>query len=240
MDGSDSPIRLSHESSPLVDSMKTFMICSIVAGLAFAGMGYQTGLFRQFTNAAQEDDTEDVDVPRPAGVKAKAKAVKTKFPQDLAPAARAKPVERAGEFKPGPEIHKLAFMKPDGSLHKWHEEIHDEWQAGSVEGTELVVVVGTMKKQFIQKITYPNNAPPITRSAYEVEVSVVEPKTGKVLAFRTFRNEPRGVYQVEDWATTAIGRPITWQVVFRWLSGMTKTGFPDEVDTNLKIVNIIE
>ena len=157
-----------------------------------------------------------------------------------APAARAKPVDKAGSFKPSPEPHKLVFMKPDGSLHKWHEEIHEEWQASTVESTELVVVVGTMKKQFVQKITYPNNAPPITRNAYEVEVSVVEPKSGKILAFRTFRNEPRQVFQVEDWATTAIGRPVNWQTVFRWLSTMTKEGFPDEVDANAKVVNIIE
>ncbi len=219
--------------------MKTFMICTVVAGLAFLGMGYQTGMFRNLT-AQVQDDGDEGDAPKPVAAKAKAKVVKSKFPEDLAPAARAKPVEKAGAFKPGPEVHKLVFMKPDGSLHKWQEEIHDEWQAGSVESTELVVVVGTMKKQFVQKITYPNNAPPITRYAFEVEVSVIEPRTGKIVAFRTFRNEPRQVFQVEDWATTAIGRPINWQTVFRWMSSMTKVGFPDEVDANAKIVNVIE
>lgn len=214
--------------------MKTFMICTVVAGLAFLGMGYQTGMFRKLGNQVQDDEE-----PQKAAA-AKAKAVKGVFPQDLAPAARAKPVDKAGSFKPSPEPHKLVFMKPDGSLHKWHEEIHEEWQASTVESTELVVVVGTMKKQFVQKITYPNNAPPITRNAYEVEVSVVEPKSGKILAFRTFRNEPRQVFQVEDWATTAIGRPVNWQTVFRWLSTMTKEGFPDEVDANARVVNIIE
>ena len=76
--------------------MKTFMICSIVAGLAFAGMGYQTGMFRQFTNAAQEDDSDDGNAPKPVASKSKPKAAKLKFPQDLAPAARAKPVGLAG------------------------------------------------------------------------------------------------------------------------------------------------
>jgi hypothetical protein len=220
--------------------MKTFMICSVVAGLSFVGMGYQTGLFRNLTAQVRDDEGDETDAPKAVASKAKAKAAKSKFPEDLAPAARAKPVEKAGSFKPGPDVHKLVFMKPDGSLHKWNEEIHDEWQASTVESTSLVVVVGPMKKQFVQKITYPNNAPPIIRTAYEVEVSVIEPKTGKILAFRTFRNEPRQVYQVEDWATTAIGRPINWQTVFRWLSSATKVGFPDEIDVNAKIVNVIE
>ncbi len=96
-------------------------------------------------------------------------------------------------YKPGSDPHLLAFLRVNGTLHPWQERLREDWKAESVRETELVVVVGTPVKRFINRIDYPGGAPPIDRYVFELEISVIEAKTGKILNNRLFRNMPRPI-----------------------------------------------
>jgi hypothetical protein len=202
--------------------MKAFAICAAVSGLVFFAAFMQLGGLNigsgKGSGSSETAKNEKKAPPR------------AKFPQELAPAAQAKPVEKAAEFKPGPDPHKLVFMTPTGELHPWQEDIPEAWQADTVEETELVIVVGSESKIFVDRTTYPGGEPPINRFIFEVEVSVVEAKTGKILDNRMFRHLPDRVNGIEEYATTVIGRSVHWALVYRWVSARTHTGFPHEAN----------
>ena len=210
--------------------MKLYAVSAVIAGCIFA---VYTGIQLQ----VQQSEREREEVQAPAAPAPKPKRLS--FPADLAPAAQAKAVPGAAAFTPGPEPHKLVILKPDGTLHSWYENLEEDWQATSVESTELVLVIGKQKKIFIEHIKYPNGAPPITRYEFDLEVSVVEAKTGRLLANQMFKNVPREIARREAWETTALGRPVPLSTVFRWVSRLAKIGFPDEFDPT-PIVNRVE
>jgi len=56
---------------------------------------------------------------------------------------------------------------------------------------------------------------------------VIEAKTGKILNNRLFRNVPRPIAHREAWETTLIGRAVSLQQVFSYVSRLSKTGFPE-------------
>jgi hypothetical protein len=203
--------------------MKTVAIASGVCALTFVVIGFQLGTF----GSRPRSDTDTPSEEKPAAPK-----VAAKFPDDLAPLAQAKPVSAAAAFKPSDDSHPLVFLRVNGTLHPWQENVQEDWKAESVAITELAVVVGTQQRT---KVSYhakwiQKDAPPISRYQYDVEVSVIEAKTGRILANRTFRNVPRPIDHVEAWATTAIGRAVSMQQVFNWASKMTRTGFPEQHD----------
>src|ERR1019366_5091420 len=179
--------------------MKVFLICAVLTSVISFGVFMQMGLLNKGSNSESESTSQ---------AKSEEKQLpKGRFPQDLAPAAQAKAVSMAAAYTPGPEPHKMVFLTPLGALHAWHEGIPIAWQAETVEEAELVVVVPSKQARiFVEKITYPNNEPPIDRFIHEVEVSVVEAKTGRVLDNRYYRNLPRQVLRLERWETTSIGR----------------------------------
>jgi hypothetical protein len=203
--------------------MKTIAIWSGVAAFAFVIVSTQMGLFQP-----RRDRDESAQVEQAVAVPAKAGTV---FPDDLAPAAQARPVPLAAAYQPGPGIHPLVFLRLNGWLHAWQETLREDWAADSVGATELAVIVGVPRKTFVSAHHYPNKAPTITRYMYELEISVIEAKTGKILANRLFRNVPRPLRYMESWETTLIGRAVTQQQIFGWVSRMSKQGFPDAHDT---------
>jgi hypothetical protein len=202
--------------------MKTIAIWSIVALIVFGAMAVQVGLFDNVSPPEDPPVQDDAPPPPPKVV--------AKFPDDLAPAAQAKPVPAAAEYKPGNDVHRMIFLRVNGTVHPWQEALREDWQAETVAETELVVVVGSSRKQFISHHTYPNGAPPITRYMFEVEISVIEAKTGHILTNRLFRNDPRPINRVESWETTQIGRPVAVQQVAGWVQRTSKAGFPDPRD----------
>ena len=123
----------------------------------------------------------------------------------------------------------MAVLKPNGGLHEWHESLagyHSEWEAGKVEETELVLVVGGQRDIKISYHTYPDGAPPVMRMQWHVEASLVEAKSGHVLAHRQFQNRPRPLAPVEDWNLTLIGQKVSYHTVFCWAAGVAKNGAP--------------
>ncbi len=232
--------------------MKIYALCAVSSTLVFiAGLAWQSGSFNEDLPEGEEEVAAEVTEPAPApsgvspvaanpapaakspstpAVKPGTPAKRLRFPQDLAPAAQARKVEKAATFKPSVEPHKVAVMKPDGSLHDWHESFPEDWRAYRVEEAELVVVVGPQKKIFIDETSF-SNGPPIRRYTFEVTVSVVVPKTGRVVGYKTFRHVPRAIRNWELFATTMIGRAVPWSFVFQWVETMAHIGFPEEVDT---------
>lgn len=219
--------------------MKGFAIFAIVGSVFFVAMGMQLGLFGNHRSSSDEVAQAEPDTN--GEKKVEKKKSRARFPQDLAPAAQAKPVDIAAAFEAGDRPHKMVFMKPTGIAHAWqenHGDYREDWCAASVEETELVVVVGAARELKVSYHTYPNGAPPITRYQYEVEASVVEAKTGRVLANRRFVNMPRALRSRESWETTHIGAPVNYQTVFRWAAGIARVGPPSQPDFT-PIINVI-
>ena len=203
--------------------MRTYLLCGMFCILGFLAMGMQLGLFgnqRKLTNYLPEFTAEK----KPATSRAK-------FPDALAPVAQAEPVDAAAAFEPDDRPHKMVFLKTNGAIHPWHDShsgYHEDWWTSTVEEAELVVVVGNSRKIQVSFHKYANGAPPITRYQFELEASLVEAKTGRVLVNRKFQNIPRAIRQVESWETTAIGAPVSYHTVFRWAEGIARFGPPIE------------
>jgi len=199
--------------------MKAVLLCSVLAGLSFFGAAWQMGLL---SPARPEEKKEEAVAVVPKS------ATRARFPEDLAPAARAKPLPQAKGFAATDKPCKLVFLRVNGTvMEKWQEQLEgrvDDWMATNVEETELVVVLGTQKKSLVERVPY-GNAPPVERNRYELEASVVDAKTGKVLANRVFINEPRHMNRIETWELTAVGHAVTWRTVFNWVAAHTSTGF---------------
>jgi hypothetical protein len=209
--------------------MKLYILFMGCASVVFiGGLLWQTGAFGVLPSDLEGDEPAATTPVKKA--KASAASKRLRFPEDLAPAAQARPVKETATFKPGPDPHKLAFLRPDGHIHDWHTCIPEDWRAESVHETELVVVVGTEKKIFVDENKFVNG-PPIRRYIFEVTISVVEPKTGKIVGYKIFRHTPRPIGNLEAYATTMIGRSVPWSFVYQWVASMTRIGFPEEIDT---------
>jgi hypothetical protein len=197
-------------------------------------VAYQTGLFNvDHVNSADADSAQE------AFEKETQKPAKARFPQDLAPSARAEPVPQAAAYDPGAKLFRIAILKTNGALYEdWQDKLSEEWRAESVEDTSLVIVVSRQKKIFLEKIPYPNGAPPIDRYKFEMEASVIEAKTGKVLANRVFVNVARNIQRIETWNTTALGSPVEFRTVFWWAAAGARAGFPP-ADNSAPIVNVV-
>jgi hypothetical protein len=207
--------------------MKLYVLCAVISVVMFGvGLAWQSG------SLPGDADTDDEPAAAPSEKKkaAAAPAKRLHFPHDLTPAAQARAVSGAAAFKPGPHAHKIAFLCPDGRLHEWHDSIPEEWRAYRVEETELVVVVGKQKKIFVDRVDF-TNGPPMERYIFEVTISVVEPKTGKIVGYKIFRHVPRAVQRRESYAVTMLGRPVPWSMVYQWVASMTRIGFPEEIDS---------
>ena len=208
--------------------MKPVAICALIGGGVFFAALMQLGGFNGAGRNATSTD-QSKSAPKPP---------RAKFPEELMPAVKAHPVEKAADYKRSLEPHKMAFLTVNGELHTWHNDIPEAWQADTVEDTEIVVVVGKERGYRVQTVHY-RNGPPIERWLYEAEVSVVEAKTGYVLDNRMFRNEPRPCRDHEVYNITVIGRELHWGPVFRWISERTKIGFPSDGDPQ-PVVTIID
>jgi hypothetical protein len=198
-----------------------FVACSSVVFLG--GLLWQNGTFFKPGTAAGHEAVTVSPLK-------KSTAKRLRFPEDLAPAARARAVPQAADFAPSDSTHKLAFLRPDGRLHDWHACIPEAWRAESVQETELVVVVGAHKKIFIDKNHF-DIGEPIDRYVFEVTISVVQPRTGKVIAYKPFRQTPRPIRDIELYETTQIGVTIPWSFVYQWVALMTRGGFPEVIDS---------
>jgi hypothetical protein len=213
--------------------MKNFGLCAGIGALAFVLAGYQAGIFRDLPQPAPVENAppvEQVETKKPA---------KARFPRDLAPAARAEPVPQAAVYDSSATFHRLAILKTNGELYQdWQDKLKEEWQAETIEDTALVLVLGAQRKIFVEIIPYPNGAPPISRYKFELEASVIEAKTGKVLANRLFVNMPRNIQRIETWNTTALGSPVEFRTVFYWVASGARAGFPP-VENPTPIVNVV-
>src|SRR5688572_2256409 len=142
--------------------MKLYLICGFFCCIGFFAMAMQLGYFGNHPAEAAEEtlvpDEEDPEgeakpvepkpvepKPRKAAQPKKLIPVRAKFPQELAPAAKAIAVPIAAPFVPDDRPHKIVFFKATGDLHSWqetHSARNEEWSTTRVEDTELVVVVG--------------------------------------------------------------------------------------------------
>jgi hypothetical protein len=216
--------------------MKPYAIALVVGGLAFAFMSYQL----DWIGSPSSDEDQPAAETKPEPVAAKQQKKKLRFPYDLGPAARAMPVPDAALFTPEARTYPLVFLKANGALvQNWQDKLPEGWGAETVEETQLVVVLGPHKKIFVDHTPYPGGAPPIDRYRWELELSVVEPRTGKVLTNRTFANIPRALKHVEAWELTEIGTPIAYKTVFTWVASNARAGFP-ELSNPHPVVTVVE
>ncbi len=214
--------------------MKVFVACFVCSTVGFVAMGLSTGMFTASERPPADESTEEkkaeTSKPKPA-----------RFPEDLAPAAKRRPVEKAAGFNTKSETNKFAFLNFKGEEHAWQaaaQGLNDDWLATTVEETAFVVLVGGQTKQQLEIQSYGGKAPPLRRFRWECEIYVIEAKTGKMVAQRTFVNSPRAIQPWEQWEITAIGRPVSERKVFDWLVRQAKTSFADR--STQPIVTVID
>jgi hypothetical protein len=213
--------------------MKAIIGFSVAAAAVTFFAALQAGVIGPNRTRVNADEKSE------AKVEAK-KPTRAKFPEDLAPAARAQPVPAAADFAVANKPHKLAFLKPNGAPHKWQEDADgysEEWAATSVEETELVIVVTSQTKTMIERVHF-TNGPPVDRNRFELEASVIEAKTGKVLAHRQFVNMPRAIGRQELYELTALGSPVRYLTVFNWIASQARGGFSPTVNANPLITTV--
>lgn len=201
--------------------MKVFALCAGISVAAFVAMGYQAGLFDDAPPAGPRAEPA-------AKAQAKKKERPAPFPDALVDACRGRPVPQAGEYKPGPGPFRVVFFDTQHAVHDWQEKIDEEWAAESVETTQLIVVVGKNYKTPIERIDYPNNAPPVTRWKFDMDVYVVAARTGEVLTKKRFISMPREISDLEDWDLTGLGGPVSLPIVFDWLRMQARLGFRND------------
>lgn len=152
----------------------------------------------------------------------------TRFPHDLAPATRGEPVPRAAAFSRKYDTHPTAVLTLSGRLHDWHVRLPPDWQADAVENTELVLLVAPAKKTWLQTVTYSNGAPPVRRYQYDVDVWLVEARTGREIKRHRFTTVARPIQRVEQWELTELGDAVECATVFDWLREQVAT-YADQV-----------
>ena len=212
--------------------MKAFAICAVVgAGVFLAGLlplgVLNTGLGRGSNSSSVE-------------IKA---APESEVPRGTGAGGQGQGRGKSRCLQARPDVSQDGLHDAGRRIHTWHESIPEDWQADTVEETELVVVVAKQKKiqlSRVPRVLIGTNtpAPPMDRVRYDVEVSVIEAKTGNILDNRIFRNEPRRYRNPEPYATTTIGSPVHISKVFQWVSEKSKTGFPPENDMEPVVMRI--
>jgi hypothetical protein len=203
--------------------LKAIIGGAVAMAALFFFMGLQTGAFGPNRGRGSNEENQETKEAR-----AKKSAPRARFPEDLAPAARGQPVPAAAEFAVGNKPHKLAILKPNGAPHKWQEDAEgysEEWAASSVEETELVIIVSWPQTKTLIETVHFHNGPPIERHRFELEASIIEAKTGKVLANRTFISMPRKTANHELYEVTALGSPVRYLTVFNWVASQARSGF---------------
>ena len=192
--------------------MKTFALCAICGVLAFVAVQYHmTGHLLGIYGS------EPAPPPPPP-------PPKLKFPDTLAVLCRGTPVPQAAAFNPNNEMHPTVIFRPNGTVHAWQERLQPEWQADSVEETELVIILPPQTRTLLQTVNYANGAPSIKRYQYDLEVRVLEARTGKPLGHKHFQTIARPVRPQEPWTLTELGEPVACRDVFRWLRVLADRG----------------
>jgi hypothetical protein len=185
--------------------MKVMALCLVCAVGAFAVMTlHLTGQL----GSADEYAPELVE---------KQAAPAAAFPDVLAPAAKGEAIPQAAEFHPRAPEHPAVVLDRHGRLHPWYKRLQPDWQAETVEATEVVVVLAPQVKTLLQIQTYPNGAPPVRRYRYDLDAWLVEAKTGKQIASKRFTTTARPIRPVEPWELTELGDPVEWAVVSEWM-----------------------
>jgi hypothetical protein len=188
--------------------MKTLALCAICGVLAFVGVQYHlTGHLLGIYGG------EPPPPPPPPP--------KMRFPETLAVLCRGTPVPQAAAFNRKAESHPTVIFKPNGTLHPWNERLQDDWQANTVEEAELVVILPPQQRSLLQVVNYANGAPSIRRYQYDLEVRVLEARTGRTIGRKHFQTVARPVRPQESWALTELGDPVAWRDVYHWLRSLT-------------------
>jgi hypothetical protein len=217
----------------MVNMVKALVVVSLVVVVVLFFGALYSGIIGPDRTRVGADENQEVQ-PEPPVARAK-------FPEDLAPAARAQPVAGAADFAIANKPHKLAFLNPNGALHKWQENAvgpTEDWAATKVEETELVVVVTPQTKTMIERARL-RNGPLVDRNRFELDASVIEAKTGKRLATRTFVNMPRPIARHESFEGTAFGSPVRYSTVFHWVAAQARYGFTAAANSQ-PLVTVVE
>jgi len=98
-------------------------------------------------------------------------------------------VEQAAPYTEGPGPHPIVLLDSSGKSHSWTDKLPIEWWPASVNATELVACVGEEQEVEIETCRYEPGAD-VARYRYELELRVVEARTGQTLAFTDLYPNP--------------------------------------------------
>jgi hypothetical protein len=141
------------------------------------------------------------------------------FPSALEAVRRGVGVPQAAPFVRCPGPHPLTVLRENGGLHPWHTrgQVGAEWLAANVPDTELVVLVGEQRQTVLSRHQFVNG-PDVLRVQYDLDVRVVEARTGVQLGSRRFQSPvPRPVRVMERYHLTRLGSPVSASAVINWV-----------------------
>jgi peptidylprolyl isomerase len=114
----------------------------------------------------------------------------------LAPVCEGQGIEEAAAFE-GENLHPVVLLKSSGGIHSWTDKLPIEWWPTPLNPPQLVVCVEKEDKVVIQTCDYAGGSD-ITRYKYEVELRLVEARTGEEVDRVVFSgSDPRACKQSE-------------------------------------------
>jgi WD40 repeat protein len=129
-------------------------------------------------------------------------------------------IPEAAHYDPdGPGPHRLLVLTDSGSAHEWNELLPANWGASSVNEIELVVLAYPEREIELDTHSYVGG-PPITRYRFELDVEVLEARTGSIHWKGTLKGSMPGDFpQTAPVDQTRItGSSVSWADLEEWLS----------------------
>jgi hypothetical protein len=195
--------------------MKTVAVCVFCALGAF--------VMAHLHISGQLGEIEDDFVPPPKV----AEVPRAKYPDDLFPAARGKPIPQAADYRKTASFHPTVVLTQRGTIHEWNERLPHDWVSDSVENTELVLVLADQQKEILEVITYPPVGklipPPVRRYKHTLDAWLMFAKKGEDMSRKRFVSIARSVRPREHWDLTELGDPVTFGEVIAWMKETTAT-----------------
>lgn len=190
--------------------MKTFLACIICIVVGFLGLQYGLhGDLSQFMNPRELLGKRNAD-----------EKPKTKYPDDLLPNTKGLAVPWAAKWNRTGEHPGIVVLTREGTIHPWHEKLYPGWKSETVEHTELVLIVDTIKQKPASKNANgekgdtDKKTPPQLVQLYWRDVWLVESSTGTQVASKRFRADREGENIPNENAAEAV---IPWELVFDWM-----------------------
>ncbi len=115
-------------------------------------------------------------------------------------------------------VHPVILLTEAGGDHEWTNKLSPQYQPASATDTELVVCIGAQTPVDIGTCDYTRGCT-IDVYIYEIEVSLIEAKTGELIDVIVFQGNSRACPESMSSCDDIYGEKVTFQAFMNWLVG---------------------